>query len=122
MFLRGCGSNLTQEPSPHLLARPLRQALYWRLDCGPVLERLATWDPNTGPTFIQEVIKPDNTLDHLLYKPGEAFQQIFGDCLKNPEISQGEWRNHVFSQKSVIAELCAWTSSSRGYLDILAEL
>ena len=78
-----------------------------------------TWDPVTGATFLQELIHPDNTLDHLLDKPREAFHQIFGGCRRNPEISEEEWRNHVFSQKSVIAELCAWTSSSREYLDIL---
>ena len=122
MIVRGCGSNLTHETNPHLLARPLRQAVYWRLDYGPVLERLAHWDHSTGATFLQEIVEPDNSLDHLLERPREAFQEIFGDCRRNPEVSETEWRTHVFSQKSVIAELCAWTSSSRGILEILGEI
>ena len=40
MYVSGCGSNLTQEPNPNLLARPLRQALYWRLDYGPAWSTL----------------------------------------------------------------------------------
>ena len=121
-YVRGCGSNLTQETNPHLLARPLRQAVYWRLDYGPVLERLAHWDHSTGATFLEEIVEPDNSLDHLLERPREAFQEIFGDCRRNPEVSETEWRTHVFSQKSVIAELCAWTSSSKGILEILGDI
>ena len=37
-------------------------------------------------------------------------------------VSEEEWRTHIFSQKSVIAKLCAWANGSREYLDILAEL
>ena len=123
MFERGCGSNLTQEPSPHLLARPLRQALYWRLNCGPVLERLAHWDPvTTRATFLEEVVEPNNTLDQLLDNPLDAFQQIFCDCRRRPEIAEEEWRGHVFSQKSVIAELCAWNNRDDGFLNILGQL
>merc|ERR1719220_1018800 len=47
---RGCCSNLTQETTPHLQARPLRPAVYWRMNYGPVLERLAHWDHSTGET------------------------------------------------------------------------
>ena len=118
-LVRGCGSNLSQETNPHLLARPLRQALYWRLDCGPVLERLAHWDPTTGATILEEVVLPCPTLHHLLDSPGEAFEEIFAGCLKNPEMSEVQWRSHVFSQKSVIAELCAWSNSGLSFLDIL---
>ena len=35
-----CGSNLTQEPNPNLVARPLSQALYWRMDSGFLSEVL----------------------------------------------------------------------------------
>ena len=121
-FVRGCGSNLTQETNPHLLARPLRQALYWRMNYGPVLEKLAHWDPGTGATFLEEIVEPDNSLDTLLDSPREAFQEIFGDCVRNPEVSKSEWRIHVFSQKSVIAELCAWSNPGRGILEILSDI
>ena len=119
MFVSGCGSNLTQETNPNLLARPLRQALYSRLNCGPVLERLAHWDPTTGATILEEVVQPCNALQHLLDSPGKAFEEIFAGCLRSPEMSEVQWRSHVFSQKSVIAELCAWNNSGPGFLDIL---
>lgn len=51
--VRGCGSNLTHETNPHLLARPLRQAVYWRMNYGPVLEKLAHWEPSTGANFLE---------------------------------------------------------------------
>ena len=125
MFVGGCGSNLTQEPNPHLQTRPLRQALYARLGYGSVLERIAYWDSTTGATFLKEVVEPDNTLDHLLDRPREAFQEIFGDS-KNKrntwEYTDEEWRTHIFCQKSAIAKLCAWTNPGRGYLDILGDI
>ena len=121
-LLRGCGSNLTQETNPHLQARPLRQALYWRMNYGPVREKLAHWDPGTGATFIEEIVEPDNSLDTLLDSPREAFQEIFGDSRRSKEMSEIKWRTHVFSQKSVIAELCAWSNPSRGILEILWDI
>ena len=124
MYVSGCGSNLTQEPNPNLVARPLRQALYSRMDYGPVLERLAHWDPITGATFIKEVVEPDNTLHHLLDNPKKAFKKIFGESINKmkPEYTEEEWRTHVFCQKSAIAKLCAWANPSRGYLNILGEI
>ena len=45
----------------------------------------------------------------------EAFKKIFGPSLNNtknyPEI---EWKNHIFCQKCVIAELCAWAAAAGG--------
>ena len=92
------------------------------MNYGPVLERLAHWDHGTGATFPEEIVEPDNSLDQVLDNPREAFQEIFGDCRRNPEVSLTEWRNHIFNQKSVIAELCAWTSPSKGILEILREI
>ena len=94
----------------------------YRMNYGPVLERLAHWDHGTGATFLEETVQPDNTLDQLLDHPREAFQEIFGDCSRKPWMSEEVWRGHVFSQKSVIAELCAWSNRERGFLDILADL
>ena len=78
----------------------------------------------TGATILKEVVEPDSTLDYFLDNPREAFERIFGDSKnkRKPEYSEEEWRTHIFSQKSVIAKLCAWANSSRGFLDILAEL
>ena len=44
MMRSGCGSNLTQLENPLVKARKLRQAVYSRLDCGPVLETFACWN------------------------------------------------------------------------------
>ena len=40
----GCGSNLTQLENPTVMARKLRQAVYNRINCGPVLETVACWN------------------------------------------------------------------------------
>lgn len=122
LFARGYGSNLTQETNPYLQARPLRQALYSRLNLGPVLERLTHWDPTTGFTNVEEVVQPDNTLEHLLKSPKKAFNEIFGASKRKSKYSEEEWRTHVFSQKSVVAEQFLWTNPSRGYLNILREI
>ena len=123
MFVSGCGSNLTQETNPNLLARPLRQALYSRLNCGPVLERIAHWDPTSGAAILKEVVEPDNTLDHLLDNPREAFERICGSSIdkRKPEYTEEEWSTHIFSHKSVIAKLCAWTTTNpyKRYQEIL---
>ena len=122
LFARGYGSNLTQETNPYLQARPLRQALYSRLNLGPVLERLTHWDPNTGFTTLEEVVQPDNTLKHLLNSPKTAFKEIFGASKRKVEYSEEEWRTHVLSQKSVVAEHFFFTNPSLGYLNILREI
>ena len=120
MYQRGCGSNLTHEVNPHIQARALRQAVYQRMNYGPVLEIIAHWEER--PTFTEDLVQPDDTLDHLLDSPREAFQHLFPTTTRSPGISEAEWRNHVFSQKCVVAELCAWTSPERGYLEILGEI
>ena len=93
--------------------------MYHRMGYGPVLEIIANWD--NKPTFTKETIHPDSSLDHLLDSPRQAFKEMFGDCRRRPGTSEVEWRNHVFSQKCVIAEICAWTSQ-HSYLDILAQI
>ena len=76
----------------------------------------------SGATFLEEILEPDNSLDQLLDRPREAFQEIFGDCSRNPEVSETQWRTQVINQKSGIAGLCVWTSSSRGIVEILGEI
>ena len=94
--------------------------MYWRKGYGPVLEIIAHWDKK--PRFIEEAVEPDSSLDYLLDSPREAFLHIFSDNKQPRDISEAEWKNHIFCQKCVIAELCAWTNPQRGYLDILEEL
>ena len=147
MFRRGCGSTLTTLTNPHIQvrhlrfdnvviapshfslyciggqARPLRQALYWRMESGPVLEVVANWHEDPDKIIEKEIVQPDHKLDHLLDKPGEAFRQIFGGCQRPSDrsISELDWRNHVFCQKTVIAELCTWTCPAN-YTKILFEI
>ena len=40
----GCGSSLTRLENPMVVARKLRQAVYNRIKCGPVLETFACWN------------------------------------------------------------------------------
>ena len=106
--------------------RPLRQAVYSRLGSGSVLEILPHWDPlapeERRATLLKDLVEPDGKLVELLDSPEEAFQHFFGETEKPGNLSPLEWRNHVFSQKSVIAELCAWAGQDRDYLDILRSL
>jgi len=125
-YIRGCGSNLTQLLNPHIKVRPLRQAVYSRLDSGSVLEILPHWDPEAPEgeraTILEELVEPNDELVKLLDSPREAFDKFFGDAEKPEIVSELEWRNHVFSQKSVIADLCVWTREDLDYLDVLRSL
>ena len=40
----GCGSSMTRLENPMVVARKLRQAVYNRIKCGPVLETFACWN------------------------------------------------------------------------------
>ena len=95
--------------------------MYQRMGYGPVLEVIANWE-NRPNFFAEEIIQPDGALAPLLNSPRRAFQQIFGDCRRGRGVSEAEWRNHVFSQKCVLAEICAWASPGRDYLHILREI
>ena len=85
-------------------------------------EVLANFNEDPDKIIEKEVVQPDSRLDHLLDSPREAFEEIFGDCERPAEssISDPDWRNHVFCQKTVIAELCAWQCPAR-YINILLE-
>ena len=106
--------------------RPLRQAVYSRLDCGSVLEILPHWDPEAPEdrraTLLKELVEPQNEFVKLLDSPREAFEEFFGDEEKPENVSELQWKNHVFSQKSVIADLCVWAREDQDYLDLLRSL
>ena len=122
-YIRGCGSNLTQVLNPHIKVRPLRQVVYSRLNCGSVLEILPHWKPEDKIATLQEkLVESNDELDKLLDSPREAFDKFFGDEEKPENVSELEWKNHVFSEKSVIADLCVWAKPHRDHLDILRSL
>ena len=76
-------------------------------------------------------MEPDDKLEKLLDSPRDAFKEFFGDEEKPENVSELQWRNHVFSQKSVIAHLCVWAKErsdaephqeNPNYLDLLRSL
>ena len=113
LLRRGCGSNLTKLENPHLTARSLRQGLYQEMGYGTVMEIIANWNQEQGkPEFQQNHVQPKADMCHLLGNPQGAFGIVFGEQRRPLNISSDEWRNHVFSQKCVIAELCAWATGA----------
>ena len=54
------------------------------MNYGPVLEKLAHWHPGTVATFLEDIAEPDNSLDTLLDRPREAFQEIFTSTIHRP--------------------------------------
>lgn len=109
----GCGSNLTQLENPLVKARKLRQAVYSRLNCGPVLETFACWNKEERRAVFPELlVKPDINLDSLVSDPVRAFHEIFGSEKREAGVADLGWKNHLFCQAIVIAELCAWGTGS----------
>ena len=109
LLRRGCGSNLTKLENPHLTARCLRQGLYQEMGYGTVMEIIANWNQEQGkPEFQQNLVQPWDYMFHLfLGNPQRAFAIVFGEQRRPLNICSDKWRNHIFSQKCVIAELCA---------------
>ena len=98
--------------------RPLRQAIYFRLNCGSVLEILPHWDPDAAEGK-RKIVELDDKLDNLLDSPREAYEEFFGDEKKPENVFELEWKNHIFCKKSVIAELCVWARPDLDYLELL---
>ena len=57
----------------------------------------------------------------LLYKPVEAMEVLFKDQQKSKYCSEVEWRNQLFAQIVITAELCSWCSGKPA-LTIIDEL
>ena len=77
---------------------------------------IANWNEDLKePGFTKDVVLADDSLDGFLDNPVEAFEKVFGASSRNtqnyPEV---EWKNHIFCQKIVIAQLCAWTGCNGG--------
>ena len=116
MMRSGCGSNLTQLENTLVKARKLRQAVYSRLNCGPVLETFACWNKvNLVPRlllynlydgyqeerraeFTEVLVKPDSNLDSLLSDPVRAFHEVFGSEKREAGVGDLDWKNHLFCQ------------------------
>ena len=86
---------------------------------------IANWDEELEQAeFTKDVVSADDSLDYLLDDPEKAFKKIFGPGSRNIEnYPEMDWKNHVFCQKIVIAQLCAWAGSNGGdFIKTLEEL
>lgn len=120
MLKRGNITCLLQEfPNPHLTARPLRQALYCRIGQESVRECICTWnmDKKEGE-WLEENVVADDTLDHLLDDHNGAVENLFGHEKRPSHCTNVAWNNHLFAQKTVVAEISAW-ATEKCILDIM---
>jgi len=110
-YIRGLSTCLTKDfENLQLTVKPLRQAVYSRLQLGTVHEVYPTWENKV--TWFSEDTVEDPALDELLDNPIAAVREMFGHQKKpcGPETRKNHllWKNHLFGQRLVVAELCAW--------------
>lgn len=56
--------------------------------------------------WVTTMVSPDNAMDPLLDDPDRAFDVIFGGRVKPEDMSDLQWKNLVFAQRSIVWELC----------------
>eukprot|EP00090_Calanus_glacialis_P010911 TRINITY_DN19388_c0_g1_i1.p1 TRINITY_DN19388_c0_g1~~TRINITY_DN19388_c0_g1_i1.p1 ORF type:complete len:442 (+),score=94.69 TRINITY_DN19388_c0_g1_i1:119-1327(+) len=110
-YIRGLSTCLTKEfENLQRTVKPLRQAVYSRLKLGLVHEVYPTW--RNRVVWVSEDTAEDPALDRLLDNPLAAVREMFEHQKKpgGPETKKKNllWKNHLFGQKLVVAELCAW--------------
>merc|ERR1719300_476936 len=128
-YVAGCGSNIPHLPNPYYRVRPLRQCLYEKLGILSVKENILLWDEVKKAHWSREDVLSDNQNSNLLDYPKQAFQAIFGKpCENTKNYPKIQWRNHIFSQKFVVAETISQyrkiikSKKSRSVLAILKEI
>mmetsp|Transcript_27594 Transcript_27594/g.40584 ORF Transcript_27594/g.40584 Transcript_27594/m.40584 type:complete len:201 (+) Transcript_27594:1011-1613(+) len=110
----------------HVIARPLRQALYSRLASVTVVEIFPVWNSDLNDVVFEETkVDPDKSLDHLLDDPTAALKWLTtNDIALPPSIGEArhsqEWRSYARSM--IVAELCftahiAASPNSRNLID-----
>ena len=94
-----------------------------------VKENILLWDDVKKAHWSREDVLSDNQNSNLLDYPKQAFQAIFGKQCENTEnYPKIQWRNHIFSQKFVVAEIISQyrkiikSKKSRSVLAILKEI
>jgi len=117
LYIRGSPTPLLRRLgwNPHVVARPLRQALYARIlgsRTAVVTESFPMWDPQlTDVSFAPFEVKPDPTHDRLLESPIEAVDFLFQpDKLwdqKPEDVDYLMWENHIYSLYAVTFEICS---------------
>ena len=113
-YRRGTGSILIKElGNPHLIARPLRQALYARLGITkPVVEIFPIWQDN-AVHWTENQVLADNKLDYYLDNPVDAHKYMFPLTNMPSSIALEQWGKHQFSTKSIIYELCVMANPTK---------
>mgnify|MGYP001335462697 FL=1 len=112
IYRRGAPSPLVKLlGNPHVVARPLRQALYSRKNIsGPVTEIFPVWDGKDNKViWTEDKVTADKSLDELLDFPEKAMEVLFpkSSLVKPAEVSDLKWQNHLYAIHSVVYELCA---------------
>ena len=117
VLLRGNGDSFTQSMgNVHMLARPLRQALYARLGVDSVREEIPCWDAEQNRVvWSADDVAPDAALDALLDDPPAAYAWLAqADAAHGPaqavhkryavHQNRRQWRS--YSRAILVAEYC----------------
>lgn len=77
-FVRGNADSFTRRAGNlHMIARPLRQAVYGRLGHTSVMELIPTWDAvGCSVAWVEESVKADKELDALLDEPWRGWSKL----------------------------------------------
>ncbi|KAJ3332748.1 hypothetical protein HDU76_013233 [Blyttiomyces sp. JEL0837] len=131
-YRRGAGTRMIKVvENPHFLVRPLRKALYARckeaaaiLESNPetkyltlsassfdeAIEILPSWDQTSqSVVWSNDIVTPDASLDSLLDDPQKAFDALVPSTMRtkpNSNVSDTQWKNHLFSIRTLIYDLC----------------
>ena len=109
IYKRGDGTPLVKRiENPHLVLRPLRQALYSRLGISSVIEILPIWK-DSKVSWVRVEVEKDSRFDTLLDKPYEAYTVFFPKRPRKPGYaSDRDWSKHLFSSFSMTMEICCF--------------
>jgi len=122
-YLRGSPSPLTRLlGNLHIVARPLRQALYSRFQLdGPIQEEFPVWNSDQNKVeWSVEMISPDPSHLDLLEDPQKAIAFAFqSPSLVRPQnVDKNLWWNHEFAMKMIVFEIVC-TARNTPTLDLI---
>lgn len=106
-FVRGNADSFTKRAGNlHMIARPLRQAVYSRLGHTFVHEFVPVWDAvGCSVVWVDEFVEADKALDALLDDPTKAMAWLVeADALAESVLSDFEKVSRSHSRSMIIAE------------------
>ncbi|KAI6659920.1 hypothetical protein LOD99_14260 [Oopsacas minuta] len=117
LYRRGVPSPLVSTlGNPHVMARPLREALYSRKGIRDfVVEEFPVWDSvDNKPCWENTKVYPNDKLDYLLDSPRRALLGVY-KCKDWPprkpkQVSRPDFDKHLFAMKCVVFEICSHAS------------